>query len=145
MACRKNCGVYSMQYKIFQCVKPIIKYIINTKLVGNNIQIHKTVEKIKYILSKVDTLLVTSPYIGGQEVSILDITFSSMITPILGISINEGFAGYLPEYEYLPTEYQNFINYVRNTISGKHALKMYEVYRNKSVVTTYPTITLGDE
>jgi glutathione S-transferase len=90
-----------------------------------------------YILQELEqveqTLVDGRPFLCGKAFSAADIAFSSMLAPVLLPSVEEGYGGVLPSLSDTHGDFAEFVNHVRASRGGQHALAMFTTLRRKEM------------
>lgn len=92
-----------------------------------------SLSKLRQIFQEVDNVLGDGrTFICGEQFTAADLTFAALSGPVL---CPEGYGTYRVPIEECPKEMAEVIVSLRETLAGKHVLKMYETQRYKKVPT----------
>ncbi|XP_057871589.2 uncharacterized protein LOC131077993 [Cryptomeria japonica] len=92
-----------------------------------------SLEKIRQIFQEVANVLADGrPFICGDQFTAADLTFAALCGPLLW---PKGYGIYQVPIEQCPTEMAEVTLSLRETLAGKHVLKMYETQRYKKVTS----------
>jgi glutathione S-transferase len=113
---------------------PLLKPLVY-RTVGCNMPAAKdhSLDKIRCIFQEVDNVLADGrPFLCGNKFTAADLTFASLAGPVL---CPVGYGTYLVPTEELPSEMSEVTLSLRETLAGKHALRMYETERHRKVAS----------
>nr|ABK27061.1 unknown [Picea sitchensis] len=127
-------GLHSRERLLTWCLMPLLKPLVY-RTVGCNSPAAKdhSLDKIRCIFQEVDNVLADGrPFLCGNEFTAADLTFASLAGPVL---CPVGYGTYLVPTEELPSEMSEVTLSLRETLAGKHALRMYETERHRKVAS----------
>jgi glutathione S-transferase len=82
-------------------------------------------------LAKVEQRLDRGPYLVGDTFTAADLTFASLLAPVLLVSREEGYSARFPSRDEVDSEARAFVDDVRATRAGKFALEMFRRHRHR--------------
>lgn len=127
-------GLHFGERLLTWCLMPLLKPAIY-RFVGCSRPAAKdhSLDKIHRIFQEVDNVLADGqPFICGDKFTAADLTFAALAGPIL---CPVGYGTYLVPTEELPSEMAEVTLSLRETLAGKHVLRMYESERYRKVTS----------
>lgn len=133
MARRNGVGIF--QLLLWNAFFPIIANMMYRNF-RVNAETYKQSQEFLAAEFEYTSLLLTpeSPYLAGKEFSVADLTWAALVAPLLGVSKEDGYGASMPSFgESFSEEGKVFLQQLRETPAGKHALRMYREHRVKKV------------
>lgn len=127
-------GLHSGERLLTWCLMPLLKPLIY-RSVGCSRPAAKdrSLDKIRRIFQEVDNVLADGrPFLCGNEFTAADLSFAALAGPIL---CPVGYGTYLVPIEEFPSEMAEVTLSLRETLAGKHILRMYETERYRKVAS----------
>jgi len=120
---RNNTG--RVQNGLYTALSPGIRFALRRALGVNRPAMEASRARVR---AEVDTLsaeLGDRPYLLGDRFTAADLAASCMLAPMLAPSLEEGYSARLPSPDDRPAELAPFIEEVRQSPIGRHALRMF--------------------
>ena len=116
-----------------QVLYPFIKFALVISLSLNETNAIKGIKTVSAGFDRVETALSDGrPYLLGERFTLADLTFAASAAPII---LADGYAGHMPKFEDVPQDMQSVILEFRQRPAGIFAQRMYDLHRNKIVIT----------
>lgn len=122
------------QARIFKLVVPVFQRLVARGLQVNPQAVGAARDRIMRELDGVEARLKDGrPYLTGERFGLADLTFASLLSPLLLVQPREGFAGRLPAPEEVSPEFQQLVASLRNRPAGRFALRLFGADRGLRV------------
>lgn len=133
---RANVG--AVQTALTRVVAPLAMQGIRRSLAIDARRVARSEGRVRETFEEVGRRLGTRPYLVGERFNVADLSFACMAAPVLMPTREEGFggargAGSLPTREQLPAAATALCDELRDTVAGRHALRMFAQERRRVV------------
>lgn len=115
-----------LQARLFKRMLPLFQ-----KSVARGLHVHPAAvaasrERVMRELDAVEARLRDGrPYLTGERFGIADLTFASLLSPLLLVQPREGFGGQLPSIDEVPEDFRVLVHEVRARTAGRFALRLF--------------------
>ncbi len=120
---RSNTG--RVQYGIYAALSPVFRQALRRGLGVSRPAMEASRERVWAEVEAFSDQLGDRPYLLGDRFTAADIAVSCMLAPMLAPSPEEGYSARLPSPDDRPAELAPFIEEVRDSPIGRHALRMF--------------------
>ncbi|MFO0617646.1 MAG: glutathione S-transferase N-terminal domain-containing protein [Polyangiaceae bacterium] len=113
----------------FRALAPLGKQLIKRGLNVTEERSRRSIGRVREALALAEDRLATSAYLVGDVFTAADLTFASLLAPLLLVSRDEGYAATLPTLEEVGPEAAELVHEVRSSRAGSFALEMFKRHR----------------
>jgi glutathione S-transferase len=124
-------NVSRRQALAFRVVAPVGLGLVKNRLGVDDAGARRALERVRAQLAIAEQRLARGPYLVGDGFTAADLTFASLIAPILLVSRDEGYGATLPEVEELGPEARALITEARATRAGAFAIEVFRRHRRQ--------------
>jgi glutathione S-transferase len=123
----KNVGPF--QGLAFRAMAPFGKGFIKRGLGVTDARCRDAMDRVRAQLALVEDRLAQGPYLVGGSFTAADLTFASLMAPVLLVSRAEGYGATLPDLDQFAADAREVVAEMRATRGGRFALDMFSRYR----------------
>lgn len=113
----------------FRVLAPLGKQLIKRGLGVTAARAEKSIGRVREALSLVEDRLGTGAYLVGDRFTAADLTFASLLAPLLLVTREEGYAATLPTLDEVGPVAAELVAEVRSSKAGSFALEMFKRHR----------------
>jgi glutathione S-transferase len=124
-------NVSQRQALAFRALAPLGGALIRRALGVNETGLRRATERVRAQVAKVEERLERGPYLVGDAFTAADLTFASLLAPVLLVTRAEGYGATFPEPSELEPEACDLIAEVRASRGGAFALEMFRRHRRE--------------
>lgn len=128
-----NDNVSRGEARAFRALTPLVRSNLKRVLNLSEVLRDKSMARLREELDAATARLEQGPYLCGAEFTAADLTFAALLSPVLCISREEGFAAVLPSLDDLDEEARALVEEVRSHPAGRFALRMFAEERHRVV------------
>lgn len=120
-----------LQYGLYAAFSPVVRQALRRRLRVTRAGMEVSRERVRAEVEAFSDQLGDRPYLLGDRFTAADIAVSCLLAPMLAPSREEGYSARLPGPEDRPAELATFIEEVRDSPIGRHALRMFATERRR--------------
>ena len=133
-------NVPRFQAFMFTVLSPLLIPKIYSSLNVTEESTKKALEDLRRVFIEMSKRLEEHEYILGDRPTCVDITFSCLVAPIVGIGHKEGYGAYLPQNN-ASEEGCKIKNEFKNTKACQHAHRIFREFRKEPIQRCEPIVT----
>lgn len=119
-------NVSRRQARVFRTVRPVMQRFVSRGLGITRERAERSLDKVRALMAELDERLADGrPYLLGECFCAADLAFACMAAPILAVSRDEGYGAFLPPLDDTPPAFAQVARELRDTFSGKFALRLF--------------------
>jgi glutathione S-transferase len=99
-------------------------------------RLERSMARVRAQITMAEERLARSPYLAGDTFTAADLTFASLMAPVLLVSREEGYGATMPGIDEFDADGRALIAEMRATRAGGFALEMFRRHRRAAGVGT---------
>ena len=128
-------NVGAAQALAFRMMAPLGKALIKKALGVHEAGYVRSLAQVREELAEAGRRLEQTPYLAGEIFTAADLTFASLLAPVLLVSRADGYGASLPAPTDFPAEAQELVAEVRASRAGAFALEVFRRHRHGRVAS----------
>jgi glutathione S-transferase len=124
-------NVSRRQALAFRVFAPLGSVLIARQLGVNDEGYRRSMTQIRALLAKIEERLTRGPYLVGDTFTAADLTFASLMAPILLVSREEGYGASFPSLDEIGPGAREVVDEMRARPAGAFALEMFRRHRRR--------------
>jgi glutathione S-transferase len=128
-------NVSRRQALAFRAVAPLGRRLLVHALSIDDAHYARAMERIREQIASAERRLARAPYLAGDRFTAADLTFASLMAPVLLVTRDEGYGATLPHVDELRDDARELVAQMRATRAGQFALEMFRRHRRERFKT----------